>query len=172
MSSMIADLLPYAHALSEDVPIESVKISDALEWAVDNLHFAIESSNAEISYDPGLLPTVRGNKLALVQLFQNLFSNAIKYRSPERPKIAISAERQAGVWHFFVRDNGIGIAPVYHKRIFTLFQRLHAKEYPGTDVGLALCRRIVQTHDGDIWVKSEEGKGATFIFSLPGEEKL
>jgi signal transduction histidine kinase len=104
-----------------------------------------------------------------VQLFQNLLGNAIKYRTSEPPRIEISAQPSDHGWRFFVRDNGIGIAPVYHQRIFTLFQRLHAQEYPGTGVGLALCRSIVQGHGGNIWVESEEGKGATFIFTLPGE---
>jgi PAS domain S-box-containing protein len=172
MSAMIADLLPYARTLSEDLPTERLEIAQVLNWAINNVHFAIQSSGAEISYEPDSLPTVRGNKLAFVQLFQNLLGNAIKYRSSEPPRIQISAQQYDGGWRFFVRDNGIGIAPVYHKRIFTLFQRLHTQQYPGTGVGLALCRTIVQAHGGDIWVESEEGKGATFIFSLPGEACL
>jgi light-regulated signal transduction histidine kinase (bacteriophytochrome) len=171
MSTMIADLLPYARTLSEDLPTESLRISQVLEWAVNNLGLAIQSSGAEISYNPDSLPTVRGNKLALVQLFQNLLGNAIKYRSSEPPRIEISAEQQDDGWRFLVQDNGIGIAPVYHERIFTLFQRLHTQQqHAGTGVGLALCRKIVQAHGGKIWVESEDGKGATFIFSLPAEQ--
>jgi hypothetical protein len=173
MSTMIADLLPYARTLSEDLPTESLRISQVLEWAVNNLGLAIQSSSAEISYNPDSLPAVRGNKLALVQLFQNLLGNAIKYRSSEPPRIEISAERQDDGWRFLVRDNGIGIAPVYHERIFTLFQRLHTQaQHAGSGVGLALCRKIVQAHGGKIWVESEAGKGATFIFSLPAEATL
>ena len=173
MSTMIADLLPYARTLSEDLPTESLRISQVLGWAVNNLGLAIQSSGAEIFYNPDSLPTVRGNKLALVQLFQNLLGNAIKYRSSEPPRIEISAEQKNDSWRFWVRDNGIGIAPVYHERIFTLFQRLHTREqHAGTGVGLALCRKIVQAHGGKIWVESEEGKGATFIFSLPAEAAL
>lgn len=169
MNTMIADLLPYARTLSEDLPFERVMISQAVDWAINNLHVAIQSSGAEISYDPNALPAVHGNKLALVQLFQNILSNAIKYRGPERPKIGIWAERDNGRWQFSVRDNGIGIAPAYHERIFLLFQRLHKQDCPGSGVGLALCRKIVQAHGGDIRVESEEGKGATFLFSLPAE---
>jgi PAS domain S-box-containing protein len=172
MTDMISDLLPYARTLSEELPAESLKISQVVDWAVNNLHLAIESSGAEISYQPESLPSVRGNKLALVQLFQNLLGNAIKYCSSEPPRIAIWAERRENGWCFFVRDNGIGIAPAYHKRIFTLFQRLQPQQCPGTGVGLALCRTIVQGHGGEIWVESEEGKGATFIFTLPDEAKL
>lgn len=172
MTDMISDLLPYARTLSEELPIGDLSIAQVVDWAINNLHLAIASSGAEISYKPESLPTVRGNKLALVQLFQNLLGNAIKYRSSEAPKISIWAERQENRWCFFIRDNGIGIAPAYHKRIFTLFQRLHPQQYPGTGVGLALCRTIVQAHGGEIWVESEEGKGATFIFALPDEAKL
>jgi PAS domain S-box-containing protein len=168
MAGMISDLLPYAHTLTEDLPVERLSISQVLDWAINNLHLAIESSNAQISYDTDSLPVVRANKLALIQLFQNLLGNSIKYRSSEQPRIRISANQQNGAWHFSVRDNGIGIAPAYHQRIFTLFQRLH-REYPGTGVGLALCRKIVQAHGGEIWVESEEGKGSTFIFTLPVE---
>src|SRR5262249_39783761 len=164
-------LITYARAVDEDVPFAGVKTCDVIEWAENNLHIAIQSSNASIVYDRYALPTVRGNSLALVQLFQNLISNAIKYRSAEEPRIEISAERQDGPWRFSVRDNGIGISPAYHQRIFRLFQRLHtAHEYPGTGIGLALCKKIVQTHGGDIWVESEAGKGSTFMFTLPAEE--
>ncbi|PYT18180.1 MAG: hypothetical protein DMG59_05135 [Acidobacteria bacterium] len=172
MNSMIADLLPYARTLTEDLPLADVKTSESLDWAINNLHAAIQASNAEIHYDREFLPTVRGNKIALVQLFQNLLSNAIKYRSAERPKVEVSAVRQDGGWLFTVRDNGIGIAPAYHQRVFTLFQRLHTGEYPGTGVGLSLCRKIVQAHGGEIWVESDQGQGAAFKFRLgDGEER-
>ena len=171
MTGMIRDLLTYARSVDEELPLTSVKIYEVIEWAENNLHVAIQSSNASIVYDRYALPVVRGNTLALVQLFQNLLSNAIKYRSAEHPRIEISAERQNAQWLFSVRDNGIGISQAYNKRIFRLFQRLHtAHEYPGTGIGLALCKKIVQTHGGDIWVESEAGKGSTFMFTLPAEE--
>jgi len=168
MSSMVSDLLGYSRMLTEDVPVANVPIAEVLDWAQNNLHLAVQTSNAEISYAE--MPMVRGNRIALVQLFQNLLSNAIKYRSSEPAQIRISAERQANRWLFAVRDNGIGIDPAYHQRIFRLFQRLHSQEFPGTGIGLTLCRKIVQAHGGKIWVESEVGMGATFFFTLPALE--
>ena len=170
MSGMISDLLTYARTVDEDIPMKPVATAEVLDWAINNLFLAIQSSGASISYDPDQLPVVRGNKVALVQLFQNLLSNAIKYHSAARPQIDVSAVRQEHSWIFSIRDNGIGIAPAYHKRIFNLFQRLHTNEYSGTGIGLALCRRILHAHGGEIWVESEGNQGSTFKFSLPAEE--
>ncbi len=171
MTGMIADLLTYARSLDEDRSFTRVETSAVVEWAVNNLHLAIQSNNAEIVYRRDMLPVLLGNHVALVQLFQNLISNAIKYRGVEPPRIEVSAERRDEMWLFSVRDNGIGIAPAYHKRVFLLFQRLHtAQAYPGTGIGLAVCRKIVQAHGGEIWVESEAGQGSTFKFSLPAEE--
>jgi PAS domain S-box-containing protein len=170
MRQMIADLLPYTRTLDRDLPLAPVSISQVVKWAIDNLHLAIESSQARISCQDSL-PTVLGNKVALIQLFQNLLHNAIKYRSAAPLEIVVSAEPNGNVWQFRFQDNGIGIAPTYHKRIFTLFQRLHGSENPGTGVGLSLCRNIVQAHGGKIWVESEEGKGAAFLFTLPRLEE-
>src|SRR5260370_33698928 len=170
MTGMIRDLLTYARAVDEDLPFTGVKTHEVIEWAGNNLHVAIQSSHANLVYDRYGLPTVRGNTLALVQLFQNLLSNAIKYRSAEQPRIEISAEERDAMWLFSGRDNGIGISEAYHRRIFRLFQRLHTtQEYPGTGIGLALCKKIVQTHGCDLWVESEAGKGATVLFTLPAE---
>jgi len=108
-----------------------------------------------------------------VQLFQNLIGNAIKFRGSEPPHVHLSASRNGDRWTFSVRDNGIGIAPEYARRIFILFQRLHSREkYAGTGIGLAICQKIVERHGGDIWVESELGRGATFYFTLPGEQEL
>jgi PAS domain S-box-containing protein len=171
MDEMIAALLPYTRTMHQELPLSTVKISEVVNWAVNNLYLSIEASQVRISCDEAQLPMVRGNKVALAQLFQNLLDNAIKYRGPDSPVVEISAQRADGNWLFRVRDNGIGIHPAYHKRIFTLFQRLHtSEEVPGTGVGLALCQRIVQAHGGRIWVESEEGKGATFVFNLPAGE--
>jgi PAS domain S-box-containing protein len=173
LNTMISDLLTYARALDEDALFVPVKMGEVVEWALNNLHLSIQSSEAMISCDLHSLPIIRGNKVALVQLFQNLVSNALKYRDAAAPVVRIAATRRESDWLFSVKDNGIGIAPTYHKRIFTLFQRLHPNdEYPGTGIGLALCRRIVQAHGGDIWVESAEGAGATFFFNLPAWEDV
>lgn len=170
MTAMIADLLSYARTIDEDLPVTAVPITEVLEWACNNLRVAIETCDAQIRYDKTVLPVVAGNKVALLQLFQNLLGNALKYRSAEPPRIDITAERQNGMWLFSIADNGIGIAPAYHDKIFGLFQRLHTnQEYSGTGIGLALCRKIVQTHGGRIWVDSELGRGAVFKFTLPAD---
>ena len=173
LSIMISDLLTYARTLDEDLAFAPVNVGEVVEWALNNLHLSIQSTDAVISYDRHSLPTIRGNKVALVQLFQNLVSNALKYRGAAAPVVHIAAIRRESDWLFSVKDNGIGIAPAYQKRIFTLFQRLHAShEYPGTGIGLALCQGIVQAHGGDIWVESAEGDGATFFFKIPAGEGM
>jgi chemotaxis family two-component system sensor kinase Cph1 len=114
------------------------------------------------------LPTVMADDLQLGQLFQNLIGNAIKFHGEEPPRVHVSARPGGNGWIFSVRDNGIGIAPEYAERIFIIFQRFHSREeYPGTGIGLAVCKKIVERHGGRIWVESELGKGATFYFTLP-----
>jgi PAS domain S-box-containing protein len=168
MRNLICDLLKYSKTIhASEVPFTKVTAKAAVAWAVNNLEHAIEESGAAI--DTGELPEVRGDMVSLVQLFQNLIGNAIKYRSSRRPLIRISAAEQEGRWIFSVADNGIGIAPAYHQLIFGVFKRLHGAQYQGTGIGLALCRRIVERHGGKIWVESEPGIGATFKFTLPME---
>ena len=130
-----------------------------------NLQAAIEQSVAIITSDP--LPTLRAEEIPLMQLFQNLISNSIKYRGEEHPRIHLSAEREAGFWLFAVRDNGIGIDPEDTDRVFGMFKRLHGNEIPGTGIGLALCKKIVERQGGRIWVESEPGRGSTFKFTIP-----
>jgi light-regulated signal transduction histidine kinase (bacteriophytochrome) len=122
-----------------------------------------------VKHDP--LPTVMGDDIQLDQLFQNLLANAIKFHSETPPLIHVSAEHTGNEWKFSVRDNGIGFAPEYAERIFMIFQRLHSKsEYPGSGIGLAICKKIVERHGGRIWVNSEPGSGATFFFTIPDIE--
>jgi hypothetical protein len=134
-----------------------------------SLKLATNESGATVSHDS--LPTVLGDDVQLSQLFQNLLVNAIKFRTEAPPRIHLSAERNGNVWTFSVRDNGIGIAPEYAERIFMIFQRLHSKnEYPGTGIGLAVCKKIVERHGGRIWVNSQPGSGATFFFTIPDRD--
>ena len=165
MGTLIRDLLSYSRLISRDeIPSVEVELKDAVEWALRNLRTAVAESGASV--DLGLLPPVRGDRTQLAQLFQNLIGNSIKYRGSQPLKIRIAAAQINGSWVVSVSDNGIGIDPAYHDKIFGVFKRLHGSEYPGTGIGLALCKRIVEQHGGRIWVESEPGKGATFHFSI------
>ena len=137
-----------------------------LERTSKVLQKAIRESGIEVTHEP--LPTVRGDAVQLGQVLQNLLSNAIKFRSAEPPRVHISARQEETHWLFSVRDNGIGLDPQHAERIFVIFQRLHPRgAYPGTGVGLAICKKIVERHSGRIWVESRPGEGATFCFTLP-----
>ena len=147
-------------------PLQPTDCQVLVEQVLATLRLALDENDAVITCD--LLPTLAADPIQLGQLFQNLIGNALKFRNTQPPRIHIGAERQDADWVFSVRDNGIGIDPQYAERIFAIFQRLHAREaYPGTGIGLAICKRIVQRHSGRIWVESELGKGATFYFTLP-----
>jgi len=166
MRNLIGDLLKYSQTLNAgEVPLTKVATKAAAQWAINNLKQSIEESAAVVEI--GELPEVRGDMVNLVVLFQNLIGNAIKYRGAGPPRITISAAAEDHEWVFALADNGIGIESAYHKKIFGLFKRLHGAQYPGTGIGLALCRRIVENHGGSIWVESKPGKGATFKFTLP-----
>jgi hypothetical protein len=170
MQRLINDLLAYSRVSTRGKAPEPADCCSALGEARVNLSAAIEESQAVIANDD--LPTVMADQTQLVQLFQNLIGNAIKFRGSEPPRVHISAERKGKEWVFAVRDNGIGIDPQYHERIFGIFQRLHNRDqYPGTGIGLAICKRIVERHGGRIWVESEPGKGATFYFTIPAESE-
>jgi PAS domain S-box-containing protein len=166
MQRLINDLLTYSRVSTRGKPFENVDSHALLGEAIRNLGAAIDESQAIITSED--LPTVRADPAQLVQLFQNLLANALKYRSDGFPRIHVSARDAGGEWVFSVSDNGIGIDGQYADRIFVIFQRLHTRlEYPGTGIGLAVCKRIVERHGGKIWFESEVGKGSTFFFSWP-----
>ena len=166
MKKMIDDLLMYSRVSTRGKPFAPTSFETVFNQALDNLKIAIEESGAIVTHDP--LPNVMADASQMSELLQNLISNAIKFRREQPPRIHVSADQNETEWIFSVRDNGIGIAPEYFERIFMLFQRLHsAKEYPGTGIGLAICKKIVERHGGRIWVKSEPGKGSIFYFSIP-----
>lgn len=168
MQALINDLLTYSRVGRQGRPFEPVDANEALRAALGNLRAAIEESCAEIT--AAELPTVLADSGQMVQLFQNLIGNAIKYHKPgERPRIAVSIVGEDGWWRFSIADAGIGIPSAFSERVFMIFQRLHTREhYSGTGIGLALCRKIVDRHGGHIWVDSIEGEGSSFHFTLPG----
>jgi len=166
MYILINDLLSYSNTSELRPEMEAVDLNETLKATLDNLKHSISESRAEIKAK--ILPTVTGDPSQLNQLFQNLIGNAVKYRGKESPAIDIGFEEGVREWNFFIRDNGIGISPEHHQKVFVLFQRLHRKdEYGGTGIGLALCKKIIDRHGGSIWVESELGKGSTFRFTIP-----
>jgi len=166
MQALIDDLLEYSRVGRSEKPFDVIDCNLVFEDACANLQLAIRQDQASVTR--GDLPRVRGDSFQLLQLFQNLIGNAIKYRSSEAPMVRVSASRQGDSWVFSVQDNGIGIAEQYHPRIFQLFQRLHSeKQYSGTGIGLAICQRIVERHGGRLWLESEPDRGSIFYFSIP-----
>jgi light-regulated signal transduction histidine kinase (bacteriophytochrome) len=170
MQTLISDLLTYSRVGTRGKELVPTDCGAVFEAARTNLQMAIEESGAEVTSEE--LPIVIGDATQLIQLFQNLMSNALKFRSERAPKVHVEAKRRDGEWLFTVRDNGIGIEEQYLERIFVIFQRLHAKtEYTGTGIGLAVCKKIVERHGGMIWVESEPGEGSTFYFTLPAPKE-
>jgi len=184
MQRLINDLLAYSRVGTRGKPMEQISSDEVLQAALDNLKLAIEETGATVARDP--LPSVAGDSVQLIQLFQNLVGNALKFRGAERPRLYIGVEKRAAdscplpgsptapriqqpeEWVFHIRDNGIGIEAQYFERIFVIFQRLHTQDqYPGTGIGLAICKKIVERHGGRIWVESKPGMGTTFFFTLP-----
>ncbi|TMR90965.1 sensor histidine kinase [Nonomuraea basaltis] len=167
MQLLINDLLDFSRVGRVTGERTVTDSGEALNAALENLSATIEDTEATVTRDD--LPKVKGNRLQLTQLFQNLIENAIKFRSEAPPRIHIGAKRSGGMWEFSCADNGIGVEPKYADRIFLIFQRLHARDvYPGTGIGLALCRKIVEYHGGQLWLdRSAEGQGATFRWTLP-----
>jgi PAS domain S-box-containing protein len=171
MQRLIQDLLAYSRVGTKGSDLLETSSEDALQQALTNLRGAIEESGAQVTHDP--LPKVLADEMQLTQLFQNLVGNAIKYQSPGVPRVHISATMNPDKkWTFSVKDNGLGIDPQYFERIFGMFQRLHKREeFAGTGIGLAICKKIVERHGGSISVESELGRGSTFHFALPGNER-
>ncbi len=171
MELLISDLLAYSQATKgAEAPAQPVDTKEVLAEVGKNLATTIEETHATIAVAD--LPVVMGDIVPLRHLFQNLISNALKYRSDRLPRIEVSAKDQGDSWLFSVRDNGIGIPKEFQVQIFGLFKRLHAKKhYPGTGIGLAICQKVVESYDGRIWVESEVGQGSTFYFTLPRRSK-
>lgn len=166
MEMLLKDLLTYSQtgAASEGPP-QRVDCKMVMQKVLLNLQAAVEQNGATVTWET--LPAVQAHEVRLVQLFQNIIGNAIKYRSEEPPKIRVTAERREADWLFAIEDNGIGIEPEYAHQIFGIFKRLHGQSYPGTGIGLAICQRIVERYGGRIWVDSKAGQGARFFFTLP-----
>ena len=170
MQALIKDLLAYSRVDLRGGSFSETNIEQGLKAAMANLTVAIDESRATITHDA--LPTLRADPIQITQVFQNLIGNAIKFRGTQPPRIHVSAELRQEEWLFSVRDNGIGIEPKNFERIFVIFQRLHTRqEYPGTGMGLAICKRIIERHGGRIWLESQPGQGTVFFLTLPAQKQ-
>lgn len=170
MQGLINDLLLYSRVETKGQAFKTTDCNKSVEMAVSNLALAIEENDATVTADE--LPVVFADSSQMLQVFQNLISNAIKFRSSERPHIQISAQKSDHCWHFTISDNGLGIDMKYADRIFVIFQRLHSREqYPGSGIGLAICKKIVERHGGMIWIESKLGQGTTFHFTVPTSQE-
>lgn len=166
MHTLIRDVLEYSRVDSRARPFERVSLRDVFDDSVRHLEASIRDAGGRVTC--GELPTVMGDRSQLVQLLQNLIGNGLKYHGEKPPLVHVSARHDGNQWIISVRDNGIGIAPHHHARIFEIFKRLHnQQEYPGTGIGLAVCRRVVHRHGGEIGVESESGQGSSFNFTIP-----
>ncbi len=166
MQLLINDLLTYSRINTNDNKFMNIKLEKALDEALFNLEIKIEETQAIITREP--LPQIYADYSQLVRVFQNLIGNAIKYRSQETPKIHISTTKKDQNWQFSVKDNGIGIQPKYSEQVFQIFKRLHTQdEYEGTGIGLAITKKIIELHQGQIWYDSQPGNGSTFHFTIP-----
>lgn len=166
MHTLLNDMLAYSRVTeSRDRPLAPANLNAVVQSALMNLDLTISENHAAVHVDP--LPTLHGDEIQLTQVFQNLIGNAIKYKSEEPPQISITAEEGQDEWTICISDNGIGVDPQYSERIFGIFKRLHGRELPGTGMGLAICKRIVERHNGRIWVEPGNGAGSRFCFTLP-----
>ncbi len=166
MRALINDLLAYSRVGRAETEFAPADCGAILDRVLVNLKVTIAEHGAEVTRDP--LPTVVGDAVQLGQVFQNLVGNAVKFRRTDPPRVHVSARQSGADWVFSVRDNGIGIDPQHFERIFQVFQRLHShRQYPGTGIGLAICKKVVEHHGGRIWVESQPGQGSTFYFTIP-----
>ena len=166
MQTLVQDLLALSRVGTRGKDLEVVRLDEVVDRAVANLEFAIQDNGASVSHDA--LPEVLADSMQMMQLFQNLIGNGIKFKGAEPPRVHISAARSEKEWTLSVHDNGIGFEPQYAERIFAVFQRLHSRdEYQGNGIGLAICRKIVERHQGRIWAESIPGSGSTFYFTMP-----
>jgi signal transduction histidine kinase len=172
MSDLIQDLLTYSRITNEqDRSSETVDLNEVLARVLDGLHASISESGAAIVSDR--LPVLRGDRAQFQQVFQNLLSNSLKYRRAEVPlEVEVGCEPSGLDWRLWVRDNGQGFAKEYGEQVFGIFKRLHGRHIPGTGIGLAIVKTIVERHGGQVWAESSEGQGATFFVLLPREESL
>jgi light-regulated signal transduction histidine kinase (bacteriophytochrome) len=166
MHTLIGDMVSYSRINTRAGAFEPTDFNEVLERALATTGEAAKSAGAVIKRDP--LPTLVADASQLEQLFRHLIDNALKFQNGRRPRVHIGAEQRDGEWEFFVRDNGIGIDPQYSERVFVIFQRLHTRaEYPGTGIGLSVCKKVIERHGGRIWFESQPGAGTTFSFTLP-----
>ena len=166
MKEMIIDLLAYSRVGTKGRIFKPTNAEQVLQQVLATLQITIEKNEAIVTHDP--LPTVTADESQLAQIFQNLISNGIKFHGDEAPRVHVSAKPVERDWVFSVHDNGIGIDSKYFDRIFTIFERLHGQgRYPGTGIGLSICKKIIARHNGRIWLESELGQGTTFYFSIP-----
>jgi light-regulated signal transduction histidine kinase (bacteriophytochrome) len=166
MQTLVQDLLAFSRVGRQGTDLQSTDCNAVVETAVKNLQAAVDKSGAQVMHDH--LPVVVADGSQLLQVFQNLIGNAIKFRGSEPPAIHVSASKRGMEWVFSVADNGIGIAPEHAEIIFAVFKRLHTRaEYPGSGIGLAICKKIIERQGGKIWVESQPGKGSTFKLTIP-----
>jgi PAS domain S-box-containing protein len=167
MQRLIEDLLTYARVGSRESAFEAVDLHSVVQSSLDDLQAPLSDSGGTV--DVGDLPVVHGDSGSLTQLFQNLIGNALKYRGDKSPRVTVTATSRNGHWEISVQDNGIGFEQEYAEQLFSMFKRLHPRErFEGTGIGLAICKKIVERHGGQIWAESEPGQGARFVFTLPG----
>jgi light-regulated signal transduction histidine kinase (bacteriophytochrome) len=166
MRQLIDDLLQFSRIDSSKKELAPADMNKVAKTVENSLQLAIREAKAQVTIEE--LPTVMADEVQMTQVLQNLISNAIKFRGPEAPKVEVTASHRGHEWVFAVKDNGIGIDPKYHENLFKMFQRLHSNEqYPGTGIGLAISKKIIERHGGRIWVDSKKGEGSTFFFTIP-----